>query len=621
MMRRTLQTTQTGSTASRWFFVLLFLVIACTVSTQWCRADATVSASLDATRFSIDESAALTVTVNGSRSADIQLPVVAGLNVEGPGKSTQIQVINGSFSSSVTFRYLVAAAQPGTYTIPPISVSVDGSTLKTEPLTFEVIPAGNASASGPGTAAPPGASEAGESGKLAFLRISELKDTCWTGEVLPVQIKAYFRQGIKIRLNTLPVLKGDDFVMPQLDQKPRLTEETVNGSTYSVLTWESSLSAVKEGRHTLGFELEATALLPQRNNRFPGFDEDLFTNDPFQNIFGGFKSKAIKITSGPISIEAKQLPASNQASKFSGAIGHFNLSVGAKPTTVDVGDPITLTMVVSGTGNFDRVEAPTFPEDPKWKSYPPTAEFHQGSSPTQGTKQFEQAIMVKDDRVTEIPPVSFVYFDPATEHYVTLTSGPLPLTVNSSGSKAAVTAQAAPASSGTAAPTVAPEHPGIAGLAPINLHLGSLQQTIVPLYARTWFDVLVILCALLLLTVLLWKIRRSYLRNNPQVLRKKATSELLAGNLALVKEAADHNDSRQYLAVCRKAIQTLLGHHWQIEPSAITLADLQARLPASSGLITIFAAAEQGAYANHTLSPAQIRQYAEQIEQELSELL
>ncbi len=622
MTRRRLRQIQTRPVAGRLFCILLFLAVTFTAAPRWCQAETTVSASLNPAQFSADTGAALIITINGSRSADVHIPTVAGLSFQGRGRNTQMQFINGSFSSSLSFTYLVQAETPGKYTIPPIGVSVDGNTLTTKPITFEVTQAGSAPST-QGTASPaPTRLRAGETDKVAFLRLSELKDTSWTGEVIPIRIKAYFRQGIKANLNALPILKGDGFVMPQLDQKPSQTEEAVGGSVYSVLTWDSSISAIKEGRHTLTVELEAALLLPHRRNPFPGFgDQDIFQDEFFQNFFGGFESKTVKVASQPFTIEAKQLPTDHQPPDFSGAVGQFNLSAAAKPTKVEVGDPITLTMTVSGKGNFDRVEPPKFPEDPKWKTYPSSAEFKQGDSSTQGKKIFEQAIVVKDDHVTEIPPVSFVFFNPETEKYISLTSAPIPLSLKHGSQEAAAAPKSTPASPVTTAPKEAPGNPGIAGLAPIHLQMGSLQKKIVPLFAKRWFDTLLSLCTILLLSVFLWKARLRYLRNNPELIRKKEMRELLAQNMLQINAAAGKNDSGLYLAACRKAMQELLGRRWQIEPSAITLADLQARLDPSSSLIAIFATAEQGAYANYTLSAEEMRRYSGQVHKELSELL
>jgi hypothetical protein len=622
MTQRGLRQIQTRQTAGRLFCILLFLSLAFTAIPRWCQAETSVAASLNPAQFSVDTGAALTITIIGSRSADVHLPTVAGLNFQGRGRSTQMQYLNGAFSSSLSLTYLVQAEKPGKYTIPPIGVLVDGSTLTTRPITFEVTQAGSAPSTQGTTSSAPTRLRSGETDKVAFLRLSQLKDTSWTGEVIPIRIKAYFRQGIKTNLNALPILKGDGFVMPQLDQKPLQTEETVDGIVFSVLTWDSSISAVKEGRHDLTVELEATLLLPHRRNSFPGFgDQDIFQDEFFQNFFGGFESKPVKVASRPITIEARQLPTDNQPPDFSGAVGQFNLSAAAKPTRAEVGDPITLTMTVSGKGNFDRVEPPKFPEDPKWKTYQSSAEFKQGDSSTQGKKIFEQAIVVKDDRVTEIPPVSFVFFNPETEKYISLTSAPIPLSLKHGSQEAAVALKSPPAQPVTAAPKEAPGNHGITGLAPIHLHMESLQKKIVPLFAKGWFDVLLGLCTILLLSVLLWKARLRYLQNNPELIRKKEIRELLAENMLQINAAEGKNDSRLYLAACRKAIQELLGRHWQIEPSAITLADLQARLDPSSSLIALFATAEQGAYADYTLSAEEMRRYSGQVHKELSELL
>jgi hypothetical protein len=609
------QRTRTG--LGHLFLTLLLSAIALFSTTGWSRAETTLSASLKPDRFAVDTGGILTITINGSRSADIHLPTVSGFRLQGRGRSSQVQMINGSFSSALSYTYVIQAENPGKYTIPPITVSVDGSTLTTKPITFEVTPSGSATPNQGNIGTSPTRLRSDDADKIAFLGISELQDKSWTGEVIPLQIKAYFRQGIKANLNALPVLKGDGFVMPQLDQKPLQTEESVNGTIYSVLTWESYISAVKEGKHTLTLEIEATLLFPQRRNMFPGFgDQDILQDDFFQNFFGGFTSKNVKVASRPITIEARPLPTDNQPHDFSGAIGHFNLSVHAKPMEAEVGDPVTLTMIVSGSGNFDRVEVPIFAENPTWKIYPPSVEFKQGDRPIEGSKKYEQAVVIKDDHVTEIPPVSFVYFDPATEKYMTLKSAAIPLSVKHENQATAPS----PASPAPTTPKAEPENRGIAGLAPIHLQMGELQKKIIPLFAKTWFIAMLMLNTLLLLGIFAWKARLRYLRNNPEIQKEKKLSELLTKNMPMINEAAATNDSRRYLAACRKTIQEHLGHHWETESSAITLADLKARLQPSSTLIAIFEAAEQSAYADFTLSAAQIRQYTDNLQKELSEL-
>jgi hypothetical protein len=601
----------------RLLFALFFLAVVFNAAGAECRTEATVSAAVNPARFPSDEGAILTITTTGGKPADVRLPAVAGLQFESRGTSTQIQIINGDFSSTTSLSYLVRAKRPGQYSIPPVDVSVDGKTLTTRPIPFEVTPAGAAS---PDRTPGPGGSPTGKTGKPAFLSVSESKTKGWVGEIIPIRIKAYFRAGIKANLNSQPVLKGNGVVMPQLKQNPQQSEENVDGIPYTVLTWDTSISAVKEGSQSLSVDLDATLLLPRRVDPLPpGFDDqDAFRDEFFKNFFGGFESRPTTLTSKPFTLEAKALPAEHQPQDFSGAIGHFSLSVQAKPAEVGVGEPLTLTMTVAGSGNFDLVQAPHFPEDPRWKTYPPSVEFKQGDNPDQGKKTFEQALVVKDGQVRELPPVSFSFFNPETEQYVTLTSPAIPLTVKAGAQGS--TAETPSAPSPAAAAKAEPQGSGIAGLAPLHSPIGSLQKTVRPVFSQAWFIALLGLCTVLLLGSVLLRICRRYLRNNPEILKKKERRELFASSMARIRAAAEGNH-HGYPAVCRKVIQEMLGLLWQIEPSTITLADLEKRLKPTSGLITVFAEAERGAYANASLSQDQIRRYSEIIEKELAELL
>ena len=65
----------------------------------------------------------------------------------------------------------------------------------------------------------------------------------------------------------------------------------------------------------------------------------------------------------------------------------------AKPKTVQVGDPITVTNTISGRGNFDRVNAPVIEDERGWHKYPPSSKFKQDDEVgLSGTKTFETVL-------------------------------------------------------------------------------------------------------------------------------------------------------------------------------------------------------------------------------------
>ncbi len=92
------------------FLLLHCLALFFTLSfwgTNFAEANTTVSASLNTEQFSLNEVAVLTIVVEGSRSSDIHVPKVKNLGFHQRGESTQMQMINGTVSISVSSRYLI----------------------------------------------------------------------------------------------------------------------------------------------------------------------------------------------------------------------------------------------------------------------------------------------------------------------------------------------------------------------------------------------------------------------------------------------------------------------------------------------------------------------------------
>ena len=91
--------------------------------------------------------------------------------------------------------------------------------------------------------------------------------------------------------------------------------------------------------------------------------------------------------------------------------------------------------------------------------------------------------------------------------------------------------------------------------------------------------------------------RRERLAHDPLqtgVAIQAQVSALLAG----LDQAQQAGDVAAFLATARRALQVRLGHRWSLEPEAVTLAEVNARLDSSwDSLRELFAAADQAAYA------------------------
>lgn len=579
-------------------------------------AEVAVEASLSHPSFPQDKAARLTITITGrSRNTDIDLPQIDGIRLHNRGQSSQISVVNGAMSSSISHNYLVQAEKPGPYTIPSIEVSVGGKSYSTKPISFEVSPAGQQLRGYSGKTDQ-------REGEIAFIRTSET-GTHYPGEIVPFTIKAYFTQDYRADINSLPTLRGDGVVMSQLQDKPKQTEELVNSRKYHVLTWKTSLSGIKVGEHPMSFSLDATLLIPQkRRSRSPfggsSLFDDSFLNDSF---FGNHQRKPIVSVSPEVVFNVLPLPTVGQPDNFTGAIGDFDLKVAVTPVDVEIGEPMTLTMEISGTGNFDRVESPVFPESPNWKTYSPTSDFSEQGKNYAGTKIFEQAVVVRSGEVSEIPSLSFSYFNPEEKRYITKTSKAVAINLKNPVSQSVAQPVLSVRQTSQQPVKETAATPSIEGLAPIHLETGNYHARIVPLFKSSWLITVCSLCILLLLLLFVLKMRQQNIEKHPEIQMKKQKKLLFENDLKKVEHAQAAGDGFSFLSFSRTAIQNQLGLLWNIEPAALSLADIRSRLKVDSQLIEIFSVAEEAAYGGPSLTNQKMQEYSTTLKTELEELL
>lgn len=601
--------------------------------------EVTASATLSPSVFGIDDMARLTITVNGTRSADLELPESEDFEIIQRGSSKQLNVINGKYSSSVTFTCQVQAFNTGHHTIPPVTITVGGQTITTEPIPFRV---GKTAPSGGAGASPAQKNSSDESGRKTFLEVSLPKNTAYIGELFPIEIKAYFRRGMRANLTSKPELVGDGLVMAQLSDKPSQTQETVGGTPYTVLTWSTNVSTIKEGNHPFHLELQAVEHVPQKRTSSSLFGRHSpFDDDFFDSMLGGYSQRRLKLASRKRSLEVLPLPEEGRPQNFSGAVGQFHLHAHAEPTTAEQGEPITLSISVRGQGNFDRVEAPAFPArtHSAWRTYTPASTFHPADeSGLNGEKIFEQAIVARNLQISEVPALSFSYFNPEKGVYVSTETSPIPVQIL--GANGAT--QSTPAPATPQAPAPAPSRntadlpqakaaqpelgtktavPAIAGLAPLHLTTGSTVATLKPIYRKSWFLLYVFICLVLIAGASLLKIRRIKAQGTPEQQRRRRRTRRIDNDIALLQQAAGSCESDAYLQQCRSVIQQHLGSLWHCEPGAITSAGATAKLPANSPLASVLQRAEHAVYSGAIMSSEEMAETTKTIKFELENLI
>ncbi len=462
----------------RTFFILLAAWLG--VFGAVTRAETKATATLSQTTIAPGDAISLTIEVSGAQQINPPQNIEAeGLDIRYNGYRQSTQIINGRVDRSVTLTYAVSGNAAGAFIIPAIEVRTEAGILKTEPLHLRI--------EAPAPGAKRSAANGGE--PVAFAEITVPKKSAYLGEAVPVEVKLYVDKRIRWRIEEMPVLEGEGFTKVKFPS-PREDEVRRDGRDYEVLTFRTTIAPGKAGKLTLGpMEVPFIASIPRAKRARPRSPLDLFDNDFFNDPFGPFgQMERRKVTAEPMELDVKPLPAAGRPADFSGAVGKFQMAVGGSPKQVKVGDPVTLNMRVSGTGNFDRVNAPELVDRKGWHPYEPSAVFTPNDDlSNSGSKTFEMAV-VPEEKKTQMPQVRFSYFDSDAEKYVTLTSAPSPLTVEGGAVPApAPTIVAKAKADPQPEPSPTPQKEIVKDIAGLKYEFGAVRNSFEPMYRSRAF--------------------------------------------------------------------------------------------------------------------------------------
>jgi len=558
--------------------IAILIAAACV---DFARADSpSVTAVLSNSEATVGETVELQIKVTGPGDARPPEEIsIDGLEIHSTGTSRQFEIHNFSTSSSVTYNYTILPLRAGRFTIPPQTVLAGGKILRTPELALNVadVP-GQQSTTRPGRSAQGTQSQSTNARDMVFAELIVPKKTAYVGEIVPVQIRMGFDARVHPRLTEPPDITGQGFTSQKLQQSSQ-NLETINGRPFEVVTFKTAIAAARAGKFEIGpLQAKAQVVVPRRRNAprsrspFDLFDlDDPFSDPFFSNPFAQFgERRDVQITSERVSLEVKPLPP-NAPPSFSGAIGSFTMATDAKPKSVQVGDPITVTTTISGRGNFDRVNAPLLEDDRGWHKYPPSSKFKQDDEVgISGTKTFEMVVSPNENKQS-LPVLAFSYFDPVKEQYVTLHSEQTAITVQGGAVAPAVAAQ--PPSS---APATASR--GRAAVSNSNKPQDILYQltepsrtvaSFEPLYTRRGFWVAQSLPLAALFVFAGWKIRRA--RLDDREARRIGALQHEATEL-MNKLRRDDASPREYYAEASRVVRlkaALASRNRAVDPNAV----------------------------------------------------
>lgn len=416
------------SKEERLLFLITYLLMVCPCAALAQRVELSAPSHV-----ATGENFRLSYTINTSDVEDFRMGnFPAGLElIAGPYTSRQANysVVNGhmSSSSSLTVTYTLYAAKPGTYSLPPLRVHVNGRWIQSRGSRVVVsgsAQTGNHSAPRNHQNSQHQLESAGTpiSGKELFIKVSANKKRVHEQEPVLLTYKVYTTVDLTQLEGKMPDLTGFHTQEVPLPQQKSFHLERVNGRNYQCVTWSQYVMYPQmTGKLTIP-PITYKGIVVQQNR----------TVDPmeaFLNGGSGYVEVKKNIIAPSITIQVDPLPA--KPAGFSGGVGRFNISAQIDHHSVKAGNPINIRVVVGGTGNLKLLKQPVvkFPKDFDKYDAKVTDKTKLTANGVEGNMIYDFLAVPRNEGKFTIPAIEFIYYDTQLNSYRTIRTQPFTVEV------------------------------------------------------------------------------------------------------------------------------------------------------------------------------------------------
>ncbi len=342
---------------------------------------------------------------------DFTIRLVPG--IANPAHQSVTTFINGRHSAREMYTYYfeLLPTRTGQLTVPAFTRFDSGKAHSTRPINVTVRPRTGA--------------------RLVFAKVLAERTSVFVGEPVQLKLEIWVRKFSQPRIGTLDA--NSTWVMgingasqlglfAQLAANPTFREETVTEADnsrngYIVYTLETTARPEKPGEMSFddiviawNYPVELARALLRR----------------YEHVQ---QPRNLRISPEAPRLTVKAVPTENRPPDYNGAIGQFSMRAAARPTSVPVGDPITLTLTVSGDVPLDQLSAPRLSQVKSLISDFSISDDSLAGEVRGDRKHFTLTIRALREDVKQIPPIPFSYFNPRNEKFETVHSQAIPLDV------------------------------------------------------------------------------------------------------------------------------------------------------------------------------------------------
>lgn len=520
---------------------IVTIITLLTVSLNWVGA-ANLKATVNRSKVAVGQTFQITFTLSNASGGNFEPPSFEEFNVlGGPNQSTNMQIINGNMSQSISYSYHLSPKQVGNFDIGPAYMKVGKQRLQSNVVTVQVVKGNAGSANNQNNGGNKQSNDLNaQVRESVFVKLTVDKTKAFQGEQITATYKLYKRANISnTSLSKAPSYTGfwvHEFDMPKHLQ---FKNESYNNMQFQVAELKKvALFAQRSGELEIDpMELETYVRVQTQQQR----------NNFWGSFFGNYQDLPYSLKSNSVKVQVVSLPAAGKPASFEGAVGEFALKVELDKTSTEVDNPITLKMRVSGKGNMKMINAPELNLPQDFEVYDPkTSESsNKNRNVVQGSKQFDFLIIPRRPGEFKVQGFTFPYFDIKKEEYVVLSSPEYVIRVGGEVS------QYQPMITGIDKADVELIGEDIRF---IKLEIGSLSKKPEGFYASAPFAGFLSTPILLFAVLLFYRKREEQISGNAALVKLRRATKLANKRLAAAKKHMKNEERKEFYDETARAI-------------------------------------------------------------------
>lgn len=416
---------------------VIFMTLFWGVAQLW--ADVAINSTLDKDVLYMDQTLLYSVIIvtEGEQIDQPIIPIFKGFSSCRIVDTSHVSIINGVKTHRYDIVYRLTPEVPGVYPISPTVVIVEGERYLSPRLSIEVKEGYNPNpqTSVPGTSKRLLPDRKGDFDHyerkvdLAFIELDVDKTECYINEQITMIFRFYRR---------VPILGNVDYDSPKLEGfwkediiPHKMTYEDREGFRYHVTHIRAALFPVRTGNLEIGPAVLRCRLADHSRHERRRLDLDNF----FDSLRRFHQGQDVRLSTKPIKINVKLLPEEGQPKDFSGAVGAFRIKAHLDNTDIVIGDAVNLKVGVGGKGWIKGIPMPELPQMNGLQTYATEPKFKSLKKldlSVVSRNDYEITIVPQEEGEWTVPPLSFTFFNPKKEQYVTVKTKPLTLQIKPS---------------------------------------------------------------------------------------------------------------------------------------------------------------------------------------------